>query len=52
MFTSQSCPAQAVPKSSLGVSEKASIVAVVCCFIQVVSRVFEVTIIGEILNSF
>lgn len=47
LFTSQSCPAQAVPKSSLSISEKTSAVTVICGFIWVVSRIFEVTVMGE-----
>lgn len=53
MFTPQSCPpAQAAPKPSLGISKMTSRVAVGCCFMQVVAQVFEVTVMGEILNRF
>lgn len=48
----QSCPAQAVPRSGLGISEKTSVVTVICGFIRVVSRIFEVTVMGEVLNCF
>lgn len=54
-FTSQhklSCTAQAVPKSSLGISEKTSVVTIIRGFIRVVSRIFEVTVMREILNCF
>lgn len=52
MFVSQSYLARALPKFHLGVLVKKSIVPVVHCFIQVISRVFEVTVMGELLNCF